>query len=253
MVYRKISEDLRNRAIILYDRGLIPDDISGLLGISARSLSRWRSNRAAYGSFIPPPTYRSGRPRVLDAEQVLSVSEQLERAPELYLDEIQDWIALTMQTAISRSALAELIRDAGFSYKMLHKAAAERDEAERVEFRDWAHNYVTADMVVTADESSKNDRTIFRRWGRSMRGTSADMYAGFNRGERYSILAAISVNGYVATRIIVGSVDSLEFFDFIISDVVCSRLGSALLARSTPLTAPLNESVPWPAKRSNSR
>ncbi|KAF9642398.1 hypothetical protein BDM02DRAFT_3264478 [Thelephora ganbajun] len=129
MVYRKISEDLKNRAIILYYQGLIPDDISKLLGISNRSLSRWRSNQAAYGSVIPPPMYRSGRLRILDAEQVLSVSEQLERAPELYLDEIQDWIALTMQSVISRSALAELIQDAGFSYKMLHKAAAERDEA----------------------------------------------------------------------------------------------------------------------------
>ena len=127
-----------------------------------------------------------------------------------------------MRTAISRSALAELIRDAGFSYKMLCKAAAERDEVTRDKFRDWAHDYVTADMVVTTDESSKNDRTIFRRWGRSMKGASADIRAGFNRGECYSILAAISVNGYVATRIIVGSVDSQEFFDFIIADVVHS-------------------------------
>ena len=53
-----------------------------------------------------------------------------------------------------------------------------------------------------------------------MKGTSADVRAGFNRGERYSILAAISVNGYVATRIVIGSVDSQEFFDFIVSDVV---------------------------------
>lgn len=220
MVYRKISEDLKNRAIILYDQGLIPDDISRLFGISTRSLSRWKDNQLTYGSVIPPPTYRSGRPRILDAEQVLSISEQLERAPELYLDEIQDWVALTMEIVISRSALTELIKDAGFSYKMLHKAAAERDEVARAEFRDWARDYVTADMVVTADESSKNDRTIFRRWGRSMKGTSADVRAGFNRGERYSILAAISVNGYVATRIVIGSVDSQEFFDFIVSDVV---------------------------------
>ena len=55
-----------------------------------------------------------------------------------------------------------------------------------------------------------------------MKGTSADIRAGFNRGEHYSILAPISVNGYVATRIIVGSVDSQEFFNFIIADVVCS-------------------------------
>ena len=67
-------------------------------------------------------------------KQVLSILEQLERAPELYLDEIQDWVALTMEIVISRSALTELIKDAGFSYKMLHKAAAEQDEVAQAEF-----------------------------------------------------------------------------------------------------------------------
>ena len=33
-VYRKNSEDLGNRAIALYDQGLIPDDISKVLEIS---------------------------------------------------------------------------------------------------------------------------------------------------------------------------------------------------------------------------
>lgn len=140
----------------------------------------------------------------------------------MYLDEIQDWIALTMQTSVSKSALSELIRDAGYSFKMLHKAASERDEEERAIFRDWARDFVTAEMVVTADESSKDNRTIFRRWGRSIKGTPAGVHTKFTRGERYSILAAISVDGYVATRIVVGAVDSHEFFDFIVSEVVRS-------------------------------
>jgi hypothetical protein len=162
----------------------------------------------------------AGRPRILDGGQVLSICEQLNRAPEMYLDEVQDWVALTMQTSISKSALSELIRDAGYSFKMLHKAASERNEEERAAFRDWARDFVTMEMVITADESSKDNRTIFRRWGRSVRGTPAGVHARFARGERYSILAAIGVDGYVATRIVIGSVDSHEFFDFIVSEVV---------------------------------
>lgn len=135
----------------------------------------------------------------------------------MYLDEIQDWIALTMQTSISRSALTELIQDAGCLFKMLHKAASERDEEERAAFRDWARNFVTMDMVITADESGRGNRTIFRRWGRSIKGTPAGVYTVFTRGERYSILAAISVDGYVATRIVIGSVDSHEFYSILSS------------------------------------
>ena len=171
MVFRKISKDVKDRAIDLHYQGLIPRDICDLLEISSRSLSRWRRNQETHGSTLPPPMYMAGRPRILNSEQALSICEQLDRALEMYLDEIQDWVALTMQTSISKSALSELIRDAGYSFKMLHKAASERDEGERAAFRNWARDFVTADMVVTADESSKDNRTIFRRWGRSAKGT----------------------------------------------------------------------------------
>ena len=220
MVFRKISKDVRDQAVNLWYQGLIPRDICDLLGISSRSLSRWRRNQETHGFTLPPLTYMAGRPRILNGEQVLSICEQLDKAPEMYLDEIQDWIALTMETSISRSALSELIQDAGYSFKMLHKAASERDEEERATFRDWARDFVTMEMVVTADESSKDNRTIFRRWGRSTKGTPAGVHTTFTRGERYSILAAISVDGYVSTRIVIGSVDSHEFFDFIVSEVV---------------------------------
>jgi hypothetical protein len=73
-----------------------------------------------------------------------------------------------------------------------------------------------------ADESSKDNHTIFWRWGWSLRGTLVGVHMKFTRGEQYSILAAISVDGYVATRIVVGSVNSHEFFDFVVSDVVGS-------------------------------
>ena len=56
---------------------------------------------------------------------------------------------------------------------LLHKATSEHDEEGWVMFRDRAHDFVTAEMVVAADEFSKGDRMFFRRWGRSVRGTSA--------------------------------------------------------------------------------
>ena len=105
---------------------------------------------------------------------------------------------------------------------MLHKAASERDEGKWATFWDWACDFVTAEMVVMADESSKDNRNIFQRWGQLVKGTPARVHAQFTRGEWYSILAAISVNGYVATRIVVGAVDSHEFFNFIVSEVVHS-------------------------------
>jgi transposase len=78
----------------------------------------------------PPLMHMTGCPRSFDSEQVFSICEQLNRAPEMYLDEVQDWVALTMQMSISKTALSLLIRDAGYSFKMLHRAASERDEED---------------------------------------------------------------------------------------------------------------------------
>lgn len=50
----------------------------------------------------------------------------------MYLDEIQDWIAVTQDMEISKSALHTLIRDAGITYKMLRKHG---NHSRRVEQR----------------------------------------------------------------------------------------------------------------------
>jgi len=77
--------------------GLIPGDVCNLLGISPSSICRWRRNREIYGSTHPPLTHMADRPRILNGEQVLSICEQINMASEMYLDEIQNCVALTMQ------------------------------------------------------------------------------------------------------------------------------------------------------------
>ena len=84
----------------------------------------------------------------------------------MYLDEIQSWVAIHQEVGISRSSPAELIEDVGSSYKSLHKATTERDEDERDEFRAWTRETLMPEMIVTADDTSKDDRTVYRRCGR---------------------------------------------------------------------------------------
>ena len=61
----------------------------------------------------------------------------LDRAHEMFLDEIQDWMALHHDTVISITSLHWVIQDAGLSLKMLHKAASERDEEVQEVFRTY--------------------------------------------------------------------------------------------------------------------
>ena len=60
-------------------------------------------------------------------------------------------------------------------------------------------------------------------YGRSLRGERPVIHELLNRGTRYSILPAITVNGYIAVRVIEGSVDGAEFFDFVLNDLVSMK------------------------------
>ena len=84
-------------------------------------------------------------------------------------------------------------------------------------------------QFVVLDESSKDGRTLYRRYGRAPAGcrASSSATAPLERGTRYSILPALTVDGYItciAARAVEGSiqVDGLEFFDFVVEDVVSS-------------------------------
>ncbi|KAK7015994.1 hypothetical protein R3P38DRAFT_3203726 [Favolaschia claudopus] len=115
MVFRHISDDLKERALWLLDNDYLTEDVCEILGVSRASLFRWRENKEDYGTVRAPSTTVRGRPRNLNADQTHDLFTLLAEAPELYLDEIMDWVAVTHDTGISRSALDRLIRDTGVS------------------------------------------------------------------------------------------------------------------------------------------
>ena len=220
MVFRHISRDIKDRALFLLENDYIPDDVAEILGVSTRSISRWGSNLEAFGSVIPPPNPSRGRPRILNPDTTHDLATLLAEAPEMYLDEIQDWVALVHDVSISKAALHKNIRDCGMTYKLLQKAALERDEEARTQWKtDMQENWVARQCVVV-DETSKDDRTLARIYGRAPKGNRATFLGHFVRGQRYSMVAAMGVEGYIATHIVEGSVDGDEFFDFIVNSVV---------------------------------
>ena len=140
--------------------------------------------------------------------------------PELFLDEIHDWILISLDVGLSKPAIHAIIQDLGFSYKYLRRVAQERDNDLRAQWMEEVKERFIADQMVFVDESSKDDRTIFRHWGRAPQGERAVHEANFVRGERFSIVAALTLDGYIATSIIEGSLDSVTFIDFIVEKVV---------------------------------
>ena len=67
---------------------------------------------------------------------------------------------------------------------------------------------------------SKNDHDTARRYGRSLSGQRADFVDNFVRGERYSMVVALTIDGYISFRVIPGSFNAEEFRDYITEPVV---------------------------------
>ncbi len=161
----------------------------------------------------------------------------------MYLSEIQDWIALTHEVHISKAALHLNIRDAGISFKLLCRAAAEHDEDFWQEWKQDANTHFTASQMIFVDKTSKDEQTIYQHYGCSIVGTRATISANFVRGERYSMVAALSLDGYEAVHVVPGSVDGEEFLDFIVNDVVCC-LFHLFVSLLNHLPAAKDESLP---------
>ena len=222
MGYRPISSDMKECALRLWQSGWARQDICAALCISQASLYRWAHILDEFGSVVQPHSPLQGRPRLIGLAAMTAIREIYTRHPDTYLDELQWHLAIHHDLAISKSALQDNLQQAGLTRKILHKIAVERDEEARAEFLNTIrHGFSgTGNEFVVVDESSKNEHSLARRYGRSPAGMDAFYTAPFIRGQRYSLAAAMSKKGYLAAHIIPGSLDSFAFFDFIVEDVV---------------------------------
>lgn len=140
----------------------------------------------------------------------------------VYLDELVWWLAIHHDIAITQSTLHKNLQDAGLTRKLLHKIAQECDEVMQSEFMDTVRDHSDGQGVefIFIDEMSKNDHDTVHRYGVSLSGERADFIDNFVHGDRYSLVAAITVEGYVTARVVAGSYDAIEFYDFIAEQVV---------------------------------
>lgn len=222
MVNRRISADLKWTAMRLWELGWEELDIIQGLAVSRSSIYRWRKLFEETGDVVQPPSPLHGRTRIITRAVLTAVQDIYNGEPDLYLDELVFWLALHHDIVISKSALHTNLKEAGLTRKLLHKIAIERDAQLRQNYLDIINGELERDsnMLVFADETSKNDHTLARRYGLAAVGERAAFSDVFVRGQRWSLAAAISKKGYIATKVVPGSFDSFDIFDFVAKQVV---------------------------------
>ena len=84
----------------------------------------------------------------------------------------------------------------GYCSKALTKIAIQRDAVERRQFLH-AVSQVKVEHLVFIDEVHKNDATCRRVRGWALRGKRARLYGAFDKGTKYSALAACKYDGFI--------------------------------------------------------
>jgi transposase len=134
MVNRRISPDLKECALRLWEAGWEETDIIQGLLVSRASLYQWRHVFEELQSVVKPPSPLRGRTRIISRAVLTAVYDIYKTDPDMYLDELQFWLAIHHDIVISISALHTNLQEAGLSRKLLHKIARERDQQQRQDY-----------------------------------------------------------------------------------------------------------------------
>jgi transposase len=225
MGFRHISRDVKLAAIRLYERDLLElDDIRDCCGLSLRTFYRilklWRET----GDVIKPKKPLRGRPRILDYDDVQYLLCLVRDNPDYFLDELLHLLKTNRFISIHFMTIHRELERADISHKKLKRIAKERNEARRADFVGRMAQY-TPEQLGFLDETSKDERTVGRRYGRSRKGKRAEKKQVFVRGRRVSAEALLTLDGIVAGTVVEGSMTKVMFLEYLELNVVrlCSQ------------------------------
>jgi len=221
-----ISQQIRDRIVAWHEEGILPEEIAHLAGCSIRSVFYILAYHRDFATTCNPFVYGThGRIRSLDIGDINYISSLLNANPKLFLDEIQESLMQYRQREASISTLSRALRHIQITHKKVATAALERNELLRA---IWQAEYggIAADYCIWLDESSVDNMTNIRRSGWSELGQACVSRDTFIRGQRFSILPALSPEGIVALDIFEGSVNKDCFIRFLNEQLVNLSLWS---------------------------
>ena len=213
---------MKECALHLWTAGWDEDDIAAALSVSHSSLFHWKAIFAVFSSAKKPPSLLAGRTRIITRAVLTAVHQIYTASSDTYVNELVWWLTIHHDIVISHSTLHRNLQEAGLTHKLLHKLALEIDEVLRLEWKEFIleHGQGNGKEFVVVDEMSKNDHSTARQYGYTLSGEHAELVDVLMQGDRYSLVVAMTVSGYIAAHVVPGSFDGSSSYDFIAKSVV---------------------------------
>lgn len=221
MVFHPISRDVKLAAIRLHERGLLDvSDILSVCNFSRSTFYRILKLLQETGDVVKPQdNSKRGRPRILDREDTDYLLQLVHQKPDYFLDELLSLLRTNRFISVHYSLIHRELERMGMSYKKLKKIATERNEGLRADFMARMAQYDPHHLGFI-DETSKDERTLSRRYGRAKSGKRAQKKQVFVRGRRTSTCALLTLDGMAAGMAVEGSVTHDKFMEWLEYDVL---------------------------------
>lgn len=174
-------------------------------------MRRYRKRFEAIGTVLPLVNQPRGPDPLLDEVKLQELELLVLSRPDLYQEEMQYyfldyWDFWPSQSTISRSLAALKL-----SRKVQERRAGQRNETLRAQWAQWAWQQ-PAEYLVFVDESACSEKSLDRKYGYSPRGMPAADRKRVRRTERFSLLPAYDINGFLDDPLIVKAAVDGEMF-----------------------------------------
>lgn len=220
MPSKYLSHELRTRIVHWHDESGLPVcDIATLAGCSQSTVYNVLKCQVDHGLPFNLFAKLCSSPRILAADDIQYIVFLLKSNLTLYLDELQLQLWQNWHVFASLATLSCMLHQIAFSHKSLANEALERNDWLRATWVG-AHGHYPKEYYIWLDESSVDDQTNHCSNGWSHVGIACTRRSLFLRGQRYSVLPALSAEGFIALELFEGSVTKECFIRFVEEQLV---------------------------------
>jgi transposase len=213
-VHRPYAQSVHNQVILQIELGLSNGDIAKACHVSPSFVSQKKAYLKLQELGLEEHSGVRGRPKAIHKEAIQGIVDFLEDFPTARCDEICDLLEDDYNISVSLSTVRRYLERLKITHKRVSRINIRRDEDLCAQFLTEMTRY-TPDQLVCLDESAANERTKDRKYGWSPRGQPCRVRESQRRSTRWSILPALTCDGWLDYEVFHGSFDGDSFFTFL--------------------------------------
>lgn len=200
------SEDLRWRMVWQREvQGFTLEKVARNLCVDTSTVHRILKQFNSLGTVSKKSYSLSNVPMKLTKPVQLTVLHLVLEKPGIYLSEIQLELRMMFGLDMSPSALCKFLKKNNFNRKKMQLVALQRDKELRATYRSDVSLYMD-NFLVFIDETGCDRRNALRKYGYGLRGKRVNCQKLLVRGERISVIAAMTIRGILDLMVVRGTV-----------------------------------------------